>query len=161
MNDSYKVSVNDSFQFDIEKKTVSELDSIITGNNKFHILQGNIPFTAEIIHSDFLQKKYTVKVNNNLYTVSISDNLDLLIHELGFEVGIAKEVNYIKAPMPGLILEINVSEGQSVKENQNLIVLGAMKMENSILSPREGIIKSVSVAIGQSVEKGQLLIEFQ
>jgi biotin carboxyl carrier protein len=70
-------------------------------------------------------------------------------------------VNAIKAPMPGLILEISVVVGQEVKENDNLIILGAMKMENSFLSPRDGVIKSISVAVGDAVDKGQLLIEFE
>ena len=79
---------------------------------------------------------------------------------MGFETGLAKQINFIKAPMPGLILEISVVVGQLVKENDLLIILGAMKMENSFVSPREGIIKSISVAIGDAVDKGQLLIEF-
>ena len=63
--------------------------------------------------------------------------------------------------MPGLILEISVTVGQEVKQNDNLIILGAMKMENSFLSPRDGIIKSLSVNIGDAVDEGQLLIEFE
>ena len=63
--------------------------------------------------------------------------------------------------MPGLILEINVKEGQEVKENDPLLILEAMKMENVINSPREGIIKSVEVKQGQTVDKNMLLIEFE
>jgi biotin carboxyl carrier protein len=63
--------------------------------------------------------------------------------------------------MPGLILEISVSIGQEVKENDPLLILEAMKMENSFLSPRDGIIKSIAVSIGNAVDKGQLLIEFE
>ncbi len=63
--------------------------------------------------------------------------------------------------MPGLIIEVNVVEGQEVKEGDYLCVLEAMKMENSLLSPRDGIIKSVTIAIGQTVDKGDLLIEFE
>ncbi|WP_445724287.1 biotin/lipoyl-containing protein, partial [Flavobacterium sp.] len=67
----------------------------------------------------------------------------------------------IKAPMPGLILEINVEVGQSVKENDPLLILEAMKMENSFLSPRDGVIKSIAVEKGNAVDKGQLLVEFE
>jgi biotin carboxyl carrier protein len=63
--------------------------------------------------------------------------------------------------MPGLILEISVAVGQSVKENDNILILGAMKMENSFLSPRDGVIKSIAVNMGDAVVKGQLLIEFE
>ena len=161
MSANYKVKVNDSFQFDLDKKKISQLDAANIDANKYHILHENKPYKAEIITSDFNQKSYTVKVNNNIYNVAISNPLDLLIKEMGFEVGLTKQVNYIKAPMPGLILEISVVVGQTVKENDNLIILGAMKMENSFLSPRDGVIKSISVAFGDAVDKGQLLIEFE
>ena len=87
--------------------------------------------------------------------------LDQLIKEMGFEIGASKQVNTIKAPMPGLILEVSVKEGQEVQENDPLLILEAMKMENSIVSPRSGKIKSVSAIQGAAVEKGQLLIEFE
>ena len=161
MSIGYKVNVNDTFHFDLEKESVSQLDAVRVETNKFHILHENTPYQAEIITSDFLQKSYTVKVNNNTYTVAISNPLDIFIKEMGFETGLTKQVNFIKAPMPGLILEISVVVGQTVKENDNLIILGAMKMENSFLSPRDGIIKSISVAMGDAVDKGQLLIEFE
>lgn len=161
MSIGYKVTVNDTFHFDFEKGSSSQLNVVSNEANEFHILHQNSPYKAEIIATDFNQKKYTVKVNNTNYVVAISNPLDLLIKEMGFETGLAKQVNFIKAPMPGLILEISVVIGQSVKENDNLIILGAMKMENSFLSPRDGIIKTISIAIGDAVDKGQLLIEFE
>ena len=161
MSIGYKVNVNDTFHFDLEKESVSQLDAVRVETNKFHILHENTPYQAEIVTSDFLQKSYTVKVNNNTYIVAISNPLDILIKEMGFETGLTKQVNFIKAPMPGLILEISVLVGQTVKENDNLIILGAMKMENSFLSPRDGVIKTISVVMGDAVDKGQLLIEFE
>ena len=161
MSIGYKVTINDTFHFDLEKESILQLDAVHVDANKIHILHENTPYHAEIITSDFLQKRYTVKVNNNTYTVAISNPLDVLIKEMGFETGLTKQVNFIKAPMPGLILEIGVVVGQEVKENDNLIILGAMKMENSFLSPRDGVIKSISVLVGDAVDKGQLLIEFE
>jgi biotin carboxyl carrier protein len=161
MSSNYKVTVNDSFHFDFQKESISQLDAVPTEVNAFHVLHQNTPYKAEIIASDFNHKSYTVKVNNTNYTVVISNPLDILIKEMGFEVGLTKQVNAIKAPMPGLILEISVVVGQIVKENDNLIILGAMKMENSFLSPRDGVIKSISVNTGDAVDKGQLLIEFE
>lgn len=161
MSSTYKVNVNDSFQFDFDKEQVSQLDAVSIETNKFHILNHNTPFKAEIVSANFNQKSYTVKVNNNTYTVAIADALDVLIKKMGFEVGATKQVNAIKAPMPGLILEISVVVGQIVKENDSLLILEAMKMENSFLSPRDGIIKLISVSKGDAVDKGQLLIELE
>lgn len=161
MNSNYKVKVNDTFEFDFNTENTSKLDAVSVEKNKFHILQKNLPYKTEIILSDFYQKKYTVKVNNSIYQVAISNPLDILIKELGFEVGVSKVITKLTAPMPGLILEINVKEGQVVKENDNLLILTAMKMENSLLSPRDGVIKSIAVIMGDSVIKGDLLIEFE
>lgn len=161
MSNHYKLNVNNTFQFDVENDAVSQLDAVSVENNKFHILKNNTPYQAEIIATDFINKTYTVKVNNSTYTVAIANALDMLIKEMGFEVGASKQVNAIKAPMPGLILEISVDVGQEVKENDPLLILEAMKMENSILSPRDGVIKSVTMTKGAAVEKGALLIEFE
>ena len=157
----YKIKVNNSDSFDISKEDLEKLDAIETTNNQFHILQNNNSIKASVLESDFNKKSYTIQVNNNTYDIAIHDELDQLIADLGFEVGVAKQVNDIKAPMPGLILEINVSEGQEVKEDDALLILEAMKMENVITSPREGVIKSIKVKQGETVDKNSLLIEFE
>ncbi len=161
MSTSYKLSVNNTTNFELNESDLKNLDAVSVEKAKFHVLKDNKPFKAEIVAADFISKKYTIKVNNNTYEVAISDALDQLIKSMGIERGRTKVVNAIKAPMPGLILEISVEVGQTVKENDPLLILEAMKMENSFLSPRDGIIKSIAVEIGNAVDKGQLLIEFE
>ena len=161
MSDKYKVKVNDGLEFKVSSKDVLTLDAVKDSDNNYHILQNNKPFRAKLTSSNFNQKAYTVSVNNNTYTVQISDDLDTRIQEMGFSISLTKHINSIKAPMPGLILDINVRIGQQINENDPLLVLEAMKMENVICSPREGIIKSISANKGDAVEKNQLLIEFE
>lgn len=157
----YKVKVNTTHSFDISKETMETLDAIKTTANNYHIIQDSISLKASILNSNFLKKTYSVKVNNNTYEVAIKDALDQQIEALGFEVGLSKQINEIKAPMPGLILEIHVTIGQDVKEDDSLLILEAMKMENVIKSPRDGIIKSVAVKQGETVDKNALIIEFE
>ncbi|MBL86445.1 MAG: acetyl-CoA carboxylase biotin carboxyl carrier protein subunit [Winogradskyella sp.] len=157
----YKAKVNASYEFDVTEEAVDQLDAVETSTNKYHILQNNSSIKANIVSSDFNKKTYSVKVNNNTYDVALNDALDQQIVALGFEIGASKKVNDIKAPMPGLILEINVTEAQEVKENDPLLILEAMKMENVINSPRDGVIKSIKVSQGNTVEKNALLIEFE
>lgn len=161
MNQKFRLTVNLSENFEKTEHNIAQLDAVKISSNSFHILHHNNPFFAKITAVDFLKKTYTVEVNHNSYTVEIANELDILIKEMGFEVGKTKQINAIKAPMPGLILEINVSVGQEVKEGDNLLILEAMKMENSFASPRDGVIKSIAVAKGDAVDKGQLLIEFE
>jgi biotin carboxyl carrier protein len=156
VKNSYQVKVNKTFDFEIDKKTVLNLDSLKISDAKFHVLQNNKSYKVEITEANFNQKKYTVKVNNNTYNVDVFNELDTLIKEMGFEIGATKKVNEVKAPMPGLILDISVKVGQEVQEFDSLIVLEAMKMENTLTSPRAGIIKSISVTNGETVNKNQL-----
>lgn len=161
MHTTYKLSVNQENTFDLNESDLLLLDEIQLSKNNFHVLKDNKPYSVEVVSSDFSSKKYKVKVNDSVYEVAIANELDQLIKAMGIEKGRVKVVNAIKAPMPGLILEINVSVGQEVKINDPLLILEAMKMENSFLSPRDGIIKSIAVEKGNAVEKGQLLIEFE
>lgn len=161
MGTNYTLLVNNTASFKVSKNDLKNFDSVKVEGAQFHVLKDRKPYKAEIISADFISKKYTIKVNNTTYEVTISDALDELIISMGIERGKTKVINAIKAPMPGLILEINVSVGQEVKENDPLLILEAMKMENSFLSPRDGVIKSIAVEKGNAVNKGQLLIEFE
>jgi biotin carboxyl carrier protein len=66
----------------------------------------------------------------------------------------------LKAPMPGVILAVNVAAGARVERGQDLAVLEAMKMQNAIRSPRAGTVAEVFVAAGQSVGHGEPILRF-
>ncbi len=157
----YKAQIDNDLEFDITDNDIDKLDIISIEKSKLHILKDRISYPAEITATNFMNKNYIVKVNSNMYKVSISNELDIQIKAMGFALGSSKQVNYIKAPMPGLIIDRKVEIGQTVQEGDYLLVLEAMKMENIITSPRDGIIKSITASIGDAVDKGKLLIEFE
>jgi len=159
MSKVYKVNVEHSSNYEFNKTDIENLDILKLTKSKFHILNNNKSFKVNIEESNFNSKSYVINVNSNNYKIQISNELDILIEEMGFSLGSSKKENIIKAPMPGLILKVNVSEGQKVKEGDILVILEAMKMENTLTSPNEGIIKSISVEKGKTVEKGEVLIE--
>lgn len=64
----------------------------------------------------------------------------------------------IKAPMPGTISDVKVTQGQNVKKGEVLLILEAMKMENELMSPKDGVVKSVHVAKGDSVNTADVLV---
>ena len=64
----------------------------------------------------------------------------------------------ITAPMPGLVLRIEVKEGDAVKKDQVIAVMEAMKMENEIYAPCDGVISSIAVSQGQQLQSGDLLM---
>jgi len=153
--------VNDQFDFTFDQSDVDQLDASKTKENNYHIIHESDAFNAEIIYADFLNKKYQVKINANIYDVKINNDLDILIKEMGLSLGSSQLQNTVKAPMPGLILDIKCNEGDSVKEGDYVMVLEAMKMENTLVAPKDGIVKSINAEKGESVSKNKLLIEFE
>ncbi|WP_178985368.1 biotin/lipoyl-containing protein [Winogradskyella helgolandensis] len=67
----------------------------------------------------------------------------------------------IVAPIPGVILSLNVKVGDTIKENDLLLVLEAMKMENNIVAEKAGVVASIKVVVGQQVLQDAILIELE
>ena len=135
-------------------------DVIEVKNGSFHVIKDNRSYNVEVIKVDAVEKSFLVSVNGNKYQLNVKDKFDELLKSLGFDDLNVKKVNEIKAPMPGLVLDIRVSEGDSVKKGDAILVLEAMKMENIIKSPTDGIIKKINIKKGIAVEKNQVLINF-
>lgn len=135
-------------------------DVIEVKNGSFHVIKDNHSYNVEVIKADASEKSFLVSVNGNKYQLNVKDKFDELLKSLGFDDLNAKKVNEIKAPMPGLVLDVRVAEGDTVKKGDAILVLEAMKMENIIKSPTDGIIKKINVKKGLAVEKNQVLINF-
>ncbi len=141
--------------------TPLEWDILEVRNNIFHILFQNRSYNAEVVEADYQTKSFLLKINRNEYLVNVKDRFDILLEQLGMaNAGVAK-VNDLKAPMPGLIVSIQVQVGDTIKKGDSLLILEAMKMENVLKATGEGKIKNIKVNTRQNVEKNQVLIEFE
>lgn len=144
-------TVNDrAFHWDIQK----------IADGYFHIIQQHKSYKAELVKADYVSKSFHIKINGKTYLVEVKDKFDLLLEKMGMNTSASGKINTIKAPMPGLIIDLKVNQGDMVKTGDTLLILEAMKMENIIKSPGEGMVKTVNVKKGDSVEKNQILIEF-
>ncbi|MBU2900337.1 biotin/lipoyl-containing protein [Maribacter dokdonensis] len=157
---NYLITVNKE-ELQCSSSDVDSLDSILVNENTLHVLDKNSAFDVEIIHSNFLNKTITLSINGNIYDVKLEDEYDQQIKKMGLLAVTTQKLNEVKAPMPGLIVDVLVEVGQEVIEGTALLVLSAMKMENVILAQGEGVIKSVEVKKDDAVEKGQLIIEME
>jgi biotin carboxyl carrier protein len=157
---SYKINVDDQV-FELNRADVQDLNMIENGNQTLHLLQDNQSYHISVIDTDFDNKKLTLEINGNPYEISIEDEYDQLVKEMGLSAGGAQKLTNIKAPMPGLILDILVEPGQAIEKGTQLLILEAMKMENVLKSEGEGIVKSIEIKKGAAVDKGQILIEME
>jgi biotin carboxyl carrier protein len=157
---SYKIHV-DGQSFDFSKEVISNLDMLEVGNNAFHVLQDNQSYHCKLLEANYADKTLTLEVNGNKYTINIEDEYDLLVKKMGLSAVVSHKITNIKAPMPGLVLDIMIEPGQEIEKGTPLLILEAMKMENVLKSEGDGVVKSIEVAKGAAVDKGQVLIEME
>jgi len=147
--------------FELNVKDLTKLDAIEQESGHFHALQNHQAYQIEVIPSGTSPKEMIVIVNGNKYPIEIADQYDQLINEMGLSAGKSQKLQSIKAPMPGLILEILVAAGETIEKGTPIVILEAMKMENTLKSEGGGVVKSIGVKAGNAVDKGQILIEME
>ena len=130
------------------------------GGGRFHILYEGRSFNAEVVEADYATKNIVLKLNGQRVELQAKDRFDLLLERLGMANATAAKVNELKAPMPGLIVDIRVQPGQTVQKGDPLLVLEAMKMENILKAPADGTVSGLKVALRDNVQKGQVLVQF-
>ena len=135
-------------------------DLVKLGDGRYHLLAGQRSMKVFLKKYSAAEKTLELDVDGGRASVAIKDGMDLLLEKMGLGNALAAAVNDLKAPMPGLVLKVEVAEGQTVNKGDALCVLEAMKMENVLKATTTATVKAIRVKAGDSVEKNQLLIEF-
>lgn len=146
-----------------EKGTINGQDynlDIVETSTGFHVLRNGMGYDIDVVSVDNISKTVELRIDSKHYLFNVKDKYDELLERLGMDRAASNKVSEIKAPMPGLVLDIMVKEGDEVVADQPLFILEAMKMENVIKSPGDSVVKKVEVSKGNSVEKNQILISF-
>jgi biotin carboxyl carrier protein len=160
---NYIVTVGDkSFSIEIEGNKVivdGRSRSVdIKGINGLSLYSLLVDGSSYEVFVEEREGEYRVLIGGELYTVRVEDERKRRLAEvMRFRPPPEGEV-VVKAPMPGLVVDVPVKEGEAVRAKQCLLVLEAMKMENELRAQKDGIVKSVHVVKGDSVEEGQALI---
>lgn len=149
---------DDHFEIDGTSKS---FDIAQISKNRYHIIIGHKSYNAALINADRETKTFQFKINGRNYDIKIEDQFDQLLQKLGMDVTMDKGFSELKAPMPGKVLSVAVSDGDAISEGDPLLILEAMKMENVLKSPADLTVKSICVTENQAVEKNELLIEFE
>jgi biotin carboxyl carrier protein len=98
--------------------------------------------------------------NYTTFIINVAKYKTKLTHKhLGRKSYVPKDLNIIKAFIPGTVISVCVKPGQKVKEGDILLVFDAMKMYNNLISPFNAIVKTVNVKPGDRIEKSTVLIE--
>lgn len=161
-----KANVNDQQKYEVELKSeqtlINQQDFSYQlsplSEHIFHILYRHRSYKIEVVKADYSRKDFLLKINGKQIHVKLQDRFDQLIEALGMEDADELADKEILAPMPGLVLQVHVKEGDEVSKGMPLLTLEAMKMENVLKSPGEGKVSKIHVEAQNSVEKSQLMI---
>ena len=105
--------------------------------------------------------RYTLWIDGFRHEVEALDERTRAIRELSGASSAPQGPAPLKAPMPGLVVRVNVQPGDQVQAGQGLVVIEAMKMENELRSAAAGRVRAVHATTGMPVEKGALLVELE
>ena len=162
-----KVNLNKSTEYTLQREgnqlllndqpAAYDLKEIKPGS--YHLLYKGQSFEIEVLQSDIVEKKHQFTINGKKVEAELSDKFDALLKELGMDAGSAQKVGDLKAPMPGLVVDIPVKEGDVVKKGDTLVILEAMKMENALKAVGDAVVKKINVKKGQAVDKNTLLVQ--
>lgn len=160
-NREYLIKEQDSgnFHYEVNGKPVV-LEAYFNTDGILYFLYNNQSHRAELLSYNPGDKIAVIKLNNTRYEIKLKDDTDLLLEKLGI-AGKTHKLEHIKAPMPGLVLAVNVNEGDTIKKGDALLVLEAMKMENLIKAQADGKVKKIHIKKGDKVEKNQAMIEME
>ena len=140
---------------DVDNITLNDSDvnnQIILDNNKSKLVS-----VKEVNHE---LKRYQIQIDGRTYQVQISDAVDQQILKMNLKSKKSNQLKELRAPMPGLVRQVNVQVGDQVDSGDALFILEAMKMETVLKSPVNGLVSDLLVKPGESVEKNQILLSF-
>ena len=164
-----QIAVNDKRTFAIEQQdgqlmindTVADWDASWQPNGLVSILYNGKSYTAIIENTDRKAKEISLRVNGQLYKMSVKEPIDLLLSNMGLDLKAMQKAEPIKAPMPGMVLKVLVTPGQQINKGDGLVILEAMKMENILKAAGSAVVKAIKVSERTAVEKGTVLIELE
>jgi biotin carboxyl carrier protein len=130
------------------------VDGKKTGRTNYSLIVDNRSFEIEV---DNAEDEYRVLVDGRNYHVHLVDERRVRVGGGQSDIQLQGRQK-VSVPMPGKVIAVLVSEGDSVERGQGLVIVEAMKMENEVRSPIGGTVKEVKVKSGDAVEGGAVLL---
>lgn len=154
-NSEYAIEIIDDHRLSVNGKLYVVDFETVSGQPVFSLIADGKSHEAYVAAGD---DHWQVLLRGHLFPVVVEDEREKRLRSAaGGGVVETGEFN-LKAPMPGLVVAIPVSEGQDVTKGQVLLILESMKMQNELKSPRDGKVQRIKVKAGESVEQKQTLL---
>lgn len=133
-----------------------DVDFLNLGGSLYSLITENKSFEA-VIDDD--EGRIDVMMRGRLFEAQVLDERAMLLMQR--RGGISSSSGEVHAPMPGLIVDVTVEDGEAVAKGQTVIILESMKMQNELKSPIDGMVRAINAVAGQAVDKNDLLLEIK
>ena len=154
---TYVIEINDDKHVFVDGVAYAVDFESVAGQPVYSLLLDGRSYEA-YVYEDDEASAWQVLLSGDLYTVQVEDEREKRLRAQAGGVAVSSGEFHLKAPMPGLIVAVPVSEGQAVKKGDILVVLESMKMQNELKCPIEGLVSRVRAKAGESVEHHQVLL---
>jgi len=152
----FLVEILDEKHVNVDGKTYEVDFESVSGQPVYSLIVDGRSHEAYIYQGE--DNNWQVLLRGRLYPITVEDEREKRLRAAAGG-GVAETGEFhLRAPMPGLVVAIPVTEGQAIKKGQVILILESMKMQNEIKAPRDGVIGRIRVKAGESVEQKQTLL---
>jgi biotin carboxyl carrier protein len=154
---TYIIEINDDKRVFVDGVEYAVDFGSVAGQPVYSLLLDGRSYEA-YVYQDEDSDDWQVLLSGDLYTLQVEDEREKRLRAQAGGVAASTGEFNLKAPMPGLIVDVAVAEGQAVKKGDILVILESMKMQNELKCPMEGTVTRVRAKVGESVEHNQVLL---
>ena len=154
-NQEFEIEVVDERHIRIGDRLLEvDFESVI-GQPVFSLILDGRSYESFVYQGD---EDWEVQIRGRQYQVKVEDEREKRLKAAAGGGALEGGEFHLKAPMPGMVVAILLTEGQEVKKGQVMLILESMKMQNELKAPRDGVMGRVRVKAGESVEQRQTLL---
>ncbi len=150
----FTISVIDESHIEINGKLFEVDFETVSGQPVYSLIIDGKSHEAYVYPDD---GNWQVLLRGRQFEAVVEDEREKRLRMTGGNISEGGEF-HLKAPMPGLVVSIPVSEGQTIKKGQVLLILESMKMQNELKSPKDGVVQRIKVKVSETVEQKQALL---
>lgn len=151
----YTVEVLDEKHVSLNGQVLEVDFESVSGQPVYSLIIGGKSYEGYVYPDE---QNWQVLLHGRLYQASVEDEREKRLREAAGGGVAANGEFHLKAPMPGLVVSVPVSEGQVIQKGQVLLILESMKMQNELKAPKDGTVSRIKVKAGETVEQKQALL---
>lgn len=154
-NEQFTIDINQDGQITLNGEVINAEMRQMMDTTMYSIIMDNVSHDLRMNEGD---GAYIVQLSGEIFEVVVEDERTRRLAGLKSSAGAVTGEALVKAPMPGVVVEIPVEQGQEVKRGDIVVIFESMKMQNEFKAPRDGKVHAIRVAPGDKVDQNTILL---